>query len=79
MVRLLAPIVAFAALIPFTCGGIVFTSPSAGTQLVAGKSISVEWEDGGEGPNTADLMTYELFLCAGGNSAGQNVSESLHL
>ncbi len=79
MVRLLASVVAFAALTPFACGGIVFTSPSAGAELVAGKSFSVKWEDGGEGPNTADLMTYELFLCAGGNSAGQNVSESLHL
>ena len=78
MTRLILPLVAFAALAPLARAGISFTSPSAGAKLSAGNSITVNWQDGGDGPSTGDLTTYQLFLCAGGNSAGQNVSDNLH-
>lgn len=51
-----------------------FTSPSAGATLTGGSTISVKWKDSGTSPPISDLLTYQLFLCAGGNDAGSFVS-----
>ncbi|KAF2824431.1 hypothetical protein CC86DRAFT_354476 [Ophiobolus disseminans] len=72
MSRLLLPLVAVAALAPYAQAAIKFTSPTSGAVLQAGKSIEVKWEDDGESPKLTDLLTFELFLCAGGNADGTN-------
>jgi len=74
MSRLLLPLVAVAALLPYVDAGVTFTSPKAGASLTAGRAIDVKWEDDGESPKLTELLTYELFLCAGGNEDGSNVS-----
>lgn len=74
MARLLLPFATLAALLPLVSAGIKFKSPEAGAKLTAGTAIEVEWEDGGTGPSISDLSTYELFLCAGGDTAAEQVS-----
>lgn len=66
MARVLLPLAALAALTPLA-SAIKFTSPEPGDKLTAGSAISVKWEDGGDGPKLSDLLSYELFLFAGGN------------
>jgi hypothetical protein len=66
MARLLLSLAALAALAPFTHAGIIFTKPEAGAVLTAGTAIEVEWKEGGDGPALADLLSYQLFLSAGG-------------
>lgn len=68
MARLFFSVVVLAALAPFVSAGIQFTSPAAGAKLTAGSAISVEWKEGGTGPKMTDLLTYELFLVAGGDA-----------
>lgn len=77
MSRLLLPLVVVAALAPYAHAAVKFTSPTAGAVLTAGQSIDVKWEDDGESPKLTDLLTFELFLCAGGNTDGSNVSANL--
>jgi hypothetical protein len=76
MARLMLPLAALVALVPFASAGIQFTSPEAGATLKAGTSIQVGWEEGGDGPKLTDLTTFELFLCAGGSKEGTFVSAS---
>lgn len=73
MPRLILPFAALAALVQFASAGISFTSPKAGATLTAGTAIDVKWEDGGDGPKLSDLLSYELFLVAGGNAAADQV------
>ncbi len=49
------------------------TSPEAGGTIRAGTSLTIEWEDSGETPPLDTLLSYQLFLCAGGNEAGSYV------
>ncbi|KAL9026991.1 MAG: hypothetical protein Q9196_004425 [Gyalolechia fulgens] len=70
LLRLLVP----AILTSFACADIQFTSPAAGGILQAGKPITARWKDSGDGTALADLKTYTLFLCAGGNDADSIVS-----
>ncbi|KAF2125109.1 beta-1,6-glucan boisynthesis protein-like protein [Dothidotthia symphoricarpi CBS 119687] len=74
MVRLLLPFATFASLLPLVSAGIKFKTPAASAKLTAGTSISVEWEEGGTGPTIANLLTYQLFLCAGGDTADVQVT-----
>jgi hypothetical protein len=74
MARLILPLAALMALAPFVSAGISFKSPKAGATLTAGQSVTIEWDDSGDGPAITDLTTYELFLCAGGSKAGTFVS-----
>ena len=66
MGRVLAPLAVCAALITLV-HGITFVKPEAGDTLTADEVIEVEWKDGGSGPAMSDLLSFELFLCAGGN------------
>ena len=50
-----------------------FTSPSANAKLSAG-SVTVQWKDSGDDPAISALTTYQLFLCAGGNTEDEYVS-----
>jgi hypothetical protein len=47
---------------------ILFTKPLAGSWTAAG-TLSIAWSESGLAPAIADLTSYELFLCAGGNTA----------
>jgi hypothetical protein len=62
------------ALAPLAAADITFTSPKAGASLAGGTSITVEWKDSGEAPAIADLKSYQIFLCAGGNEDATIVS-----
>ncbi|KAF1812087.1 putative beta-1,6-glucan boisynthesis protein [Eremomyces bilateralis CBS 781.70] len=48
---------------------ITFVTPAPGSTIPVG-AVSMEWKDSGEAPALADLTTYEVFLCAGGNTDG---------
>ncbi|KIW11588.1 hypothetical protein PV08_10889 [Exophiala spinifera] len=61
-----------ASLLSFALADVEVTSPAAGASL-AGLSLTVEWEDSGDTPKLADLASYQLFLCAGGNDEDEYV------
>lgn len=73
MTRILAPLAVVVALTTLV-NGIKFTKPEAGSTLKAGSALSAAWQDGGDGPEIADLTTYTLWLCAGGNDVNTIVS-----
>jgi hypothetical protein len=75
MARIILPLAALTALVPFVSAGVSFTSPKAGDLLTAGTAIEVKWADDGDSPKLTDLLTYELFLVAGGNKAEQQVRD----
>lgn len=54
------------AISPAALADVQFTSPSAG-QDISGDTISIAWKDSGDSPPIADLTSYQIFLCAGGN------------
>ncbi len=51
----------------FVLGDIEFTKPAGGASVTGGSTLSIEWKDSGDAPSIADLQSYTLFLCAGGN------------
>ncbi|KAJ9625381.1 Cell wall synthesis protein kre9 precursor [Knufia peltigerae] len=57
-----------ASLLSFALADVEVTSPAAGASL-SGLELTVEWKDSGDTPKLADLASYQLFLCAGGNDA----------
>lgn len=64
------PLSLLATVLQFASADVQFTSPAAGATLPGGGAITVTWQDSGVAPSIADLSTYQLFLCAGGNDAG---------
>jgi hypothetical protein len=74
MPRLLLPIAAVAAFTQLASAGIAFSKPTPGDTLTAGQAIQVAWAEGGTGPKIADLLTYQLFLIAGGDTDAEQVS-----
>jgi hypothetical protein len=62
-----APLVALTALAPLVSADVEFTLPKAGDLLDAGSTITVEWKESKTEPLLTDLLTYQLFLCWGGN------------
>jgi hypothetical protein len=77
MGRVLAPLAVCAALITLARAGIVFTKPKASDKLTAGTAIEVEWKEGGSGPSLADIATFDVVLCAGGNDVNSIVSSQV--
>lgn len=53
---------------PFTLADVEFTSPAPGDEVAGGTTLRVQWKDSGDAPSLADLKSYKLFLCAGGNA-----------
>lgn len=47
-----------------------FTKPEPGATIEAGGTLTIEWEESGESPSLDSLLSYQLFLCAGGNDDG---------
>lgn len=56
------------ALLGLVSADVQFTSPAAGAKLTGGGTISIEWKDSGDEPKISELLTYQIFLCAGGNT-----------
>ena len=66
-----------ANLVPYVFADVQFTTPEAGSTVKAGGALSIEWKDSGETPPLDTLLSYQLFLCAGGNKDGSYVRRSL--
>lgn len=62
-----------ATLVPYVVADVKFTTPKAGGTIKAGGALTIEWEDSGESPPLDTLLSYQLFLCAGGNKDGSYV------
>ena len=50
-----------------TNADVQFTSPAAGATYPAGLPLTVTWVESGTPPLISDLVSYQLFLCAGGD------------
>lgn len=61
--------VLLAAVAPHAFADVEFTTPSAGATEAGGQVLKVAWKESGTSPPISDLLTYQLFLCAGGNDA----------
>ena len=67
-------VLSFTLLNPFVLADVEFTQPKAGATLDGGSTVTIKWKDSGDKPKIEDLMTYEIFLCAGGNEEVDYVS-----
>lgn len=65
-----------ATLIPYVFADVQFTTPKAAATLKAGGALTIEWKDSGDTPPLDTLLSYQLFLCAGGNTDGSYVQTS---
>ena len=59
-------------LIPSIFADVQFTSPKAGASE-SGLELTIEWKESGDGPPLSDLVSYQMFLCAGGNTEGSYI------
>ena len=57
-----------AAVASYVVADVKFTAPAAGS-TITGTTLSMEWEESGSSPPITDLASYQVFLCAGGNTA----------
>jgi hypothetical protein len=62
------PLFLVSTLITTTFADVSFTKPIAGSWNPAG-TLQVAWADSGTAPVLTDFVSYQLFLCAGGNDA----------
>jgi Ser-Thr-rich glycosyl-phosphatidyl-inositol-anchored membrane family len=62
-----------ATLTPYVFADVQFTAPEPGATIKAGGTVTIEWKDSGETPPLDTLLSYQLFLCAGGNEDGSYV------
>lgn len=51
-----------------------FIVPSAGSVFKAGDIVTAIWRESGSGPRISALTEYDLYLCAGGDTADSYVS-----
>lgn len=68
-----------ATLAPLAFADVEFTGPAAGDTITVGvqsATITIKWKDSGSAPPITDLVSYDLFLCAGGNAEGEWVRTS---
>ena len=55
-------------ILPYAVADVKFTAPPAGS-TITGTTISMTWEESGASPPISELASYQIFLCAGGNTA----------
>ena len=67
-----------AALVSLTTADVEFVTPSAGSTVAGGKTLSVTWKESGVQPPLSSFTTYTLFLCAGGNDVQSQVWNRIH-
>lgn len=60
----------------FTLADVLVTSPKPG-DTITGLALDIEWEDSGKTPALKDLASFQVFLCAGGNTDANYVSSPL--
>ncbi|KAL9112524.1 MAG: hypothetical protein Q9227_003095 [Pyrenula ochraceoflavens] len=62
----------------FNCvfADVKFTTPSAGSTSTGGSALSIKWTDSGDEPKLSTLVSYQLFLCAGGNEDSEYIQLS---
>jgi hypothetical protein len=63
-----------ATVVPIVVADVQFITPKAGGTVKA-NALTVEWKDSGEAPPIDTLLSYQLFLCAGGNEDGAYVRD----
>lgn len=56
-----------------------FTVPPAGATHRGGEVITAQWKESGNGPRLIRLKTYDLYLCAGGDTPDSYVSCAVYL
>ncbi|RVX74815.1 hypothetical protein B0A52_01092 [Exophiala mesophila] len=56
-----------ALLASYTLADVAILSPKPG-DTITGLSLDIEWEDSGKTPALKDLASFQVFLCAGGNT-----------
>lgn len=72
-IMILRPFLLLAAcLLSFVRADVEVTGPEAG-DTITGLKLSITWKDSGTAPALSDLASYQLFLCAGGNSESNYV------
>lgn len=62
-----------AGVIPYIFADVKFITPEAGATIEAGSTLTIEWEESDESPPLDALLSYQLFLCAGGNEDGSYI------
>ena len=65
-----------ALLASYTLADVAILSPKPG-DTITGLSLDIEWEDSGKTPALKDLASFQVFLCAGGNTDANYVSSPL--
>lgn len=58
---------AFSLLASLVSADVKFTSPTRSSKWKPGVTVTVEWEDSGDGPSLSDFSTYTMWLCVGSN------------
>ncbi len=71
--RLTSALVILAASVPLVFADPEFTFPTAGVSVAAGVDITITWQDTGNAPAIADLVSYQIFLFSGANSNPQQL------
>lgn len=61
------------ALLGLVSADVQITTPAGGAKLTGGGTISIEWKESGDEPKISELLTYQIFLCAGGNTDAEYV------
>ncbi|PYI09088.1 beta-1,6-glucan biosynthesis protein [Aspergillus sclerotiicarbonarius CBS 121057] len=70
----LACTVSFAlSLLSTALADVEFTNPTAGTVIRAGDVVTTHWRDSGALPRLTELVQYDIYLCAGGDSPESHV------
>lgn len=64
----------FLPFFPISIADIEFTVPSTGSIIRDGEVVTAQWRDSGKGPRISELSEYDLFLCAGEDTADSYVS-----
>lgn len=71
LIRTLSLLVALASA---ALADVEFLEPDAGATAKGGDTITVRWRDSGKEPKLSQLTRYDLYLCAGGDTADSYVS-----
>ncbi|PYH41875.1 putative beta-1,6-glucan biosynthesis protein (Knh1) [Aspergillus saccharolyticus JOP 1030-1] len=62
-----------AALSPQALADVDFLNPTLGATLRVGDVLTAQWRESGRLPQISELIKYDLYLCADGDSAGTYV------
>ncbi|OOF92305.1 hypothetical protein ASPCADRAFT_133371 [Aspergillus carbonarius ITEM 5010] len=68
--RLARTISSVLSLLSTALADVEFTYPTTGTVIRAGDVVTAHWKDSGAPPRMTELVQYNLYLCAGGDTPG---------